>query len=123
MISRPSARRRLVRITGETLSRAKIIDPLGTRDAESPWPVRPGALARCSPEGIRTLATAVRGRRPGPLDDGAVRGVHGATVPWGSCIRPDAESPRPDRSGALARCSPEGIRTLATAARGRRPGP
>src|SRR4029453_12453505 len=26
-----------------------------------------------SPEGIRTLATAVRGRRPGPLDDGAVR--------------------------------------------------
>ena len=28
-------------------------------------------LSRCSPEGIRTLATAVRGRRPGPLDDGA----------------------------------------------------
>ena len=28
---------------------------------------------RCSPEGIRTLATAVRGRRPRPLDDGAGR--------------------------------------------------
>jgi hypothetical protein len=25
-----------------------------------------------SPEGIRTLATAVRGRRPRPLDDGAL---------------------------------------------------
>ncbi len=25
----------------------------------------------CSPEGIRTLATALRGRRPRPLDDGA----------------------------------------------------
>src|SRR3954464_11664465 len=40
-------------------------------DGESPdrWP---GALAPRSPEGIRTLATAVRGRRPRPLDDGAV---------------------------------------------------
>src|SRR4051812_12985000 len=54
-----------------------------------PWPLRtprsgvpattraPGPLGRGlsfarSPEGIRTLATAVRGRRPGPLDDGAV---------------------------------------------------
>jgi hypothetical protein len=25
----------------------------------------------CSPNGIRTRATALRGRRPGPLDDGA----------------------------------------------------
>src|SRR4051812_49452916 len=54
-----------------------------------PWPLRtprsgvpattraPGPLGRGlafarGPEGIRTLATAVRGRRPGPLDDGAV---------------------------------------------------
>jgi hypothetical protein len=29
-------------------------------------------VSRCSPEGIRTLATAVRGRRPRPLDDGAL---------------------------------------------------
>ena len=29
-------------------------------------------MPRCSPEGIRTLATAVRGRRPRPLDDGAL---------------------------------------------------
>src|SRR3954467_10580536 len=43
----------------------------GGRTARAPdrWP---GALAPRSPEGIRTLATAVRGRRPGPLDDGAV---------------------------------------------------
>src|SRR3712207_6785388 len=49
----------------------------GRREPPVGWP---GALARCSPEGIRTLATAVRGRRPGPLDDGAVR--------WcGWCVR------------------------------------
>src|SRR5436309_16137717 len=43
----------------------------GGRTARAPdrWS---GALAPRSPEGIRTLATAVRGRRPGPLDDGAV---------------------------------------------------
>src|SRR5690349_24080874 len=28
-------------------------------------------LERCSPERIRTAATALRGRRPRPLDDGA----------------------------------------------------
>src|SRR3954469_13869031 len=39
--------------------------------SESPRPGWVGGSARCSPEGIRTLATAVRGRRPGPLDDGA----------------------------------------------------
>jgi hypothetical protein len=27
----------------------------------------------CSPDGIRTRATALRGRRPRPLDNGAVR--------------------------------------------------
>ena len=32
-------------------------------------PGRPGS--RCSPEQIRTAVTALRGRRPGPLDDGA----------------------------------------------------
>ena len=31
--------------------------------------------ANCSPDGIRTHATAVRGRRPRPLDDGAGTGV------------------------------------------------
>jgi hypothetical protein len=31
-----------------------------------------GPVAESSPEGIRTLATAVRGRRPRPLDDGAL---------------------------------------------------
>ena len=34
-------------------------------------PALPGSPC-CSPEGIRTLATAVRGRRPRPLDDGAL---------------------------------------------------
>src|SRR3954465_1305558 len=47
------------------------------RNAESPRPGGSGALACCSPEGIRTLATAVRGRRPGPLDDGAVQCCRG----------------------------------------------
>src|SRR4051794_24136216 len=37
---------------------------------EPPARVGRGLCGR-SPEGIRTLATAVRGRRPGPLDDGA----------------------------------------------------
>jgi hypothetical protein len=31
----------------------------------------------CSPDGIRTRATALRGRRPRPLDNGAVR-LHSA---------------------------------------------
>src|SRR4051812_21255647 len=35
---------------------------------------------RCSPEGIRTLATALRGRRPRPLDDGARTAVHTRTT-------------------------------------------
>ena len=33
--------------------------------------VRRQGHPECSPEGIRTLATALRGRRPRPLDDGA----------------------------------------------------
>src|SRR5450756_1184414 len=36
-------------------------------------PRKPGDW-RCSPDGIRTRATALRGRRPRPLDDGAVLG-------------------------------------------------
>ena len=39
-----------------------------TRD--EPGPYGPGS--RCSPEQIRTAVTALRGRRPRPLDDGAV---------------------------------------------------
>lgn len=44
-------------------------------DAKSPISRRNWAILRllgsCSPDGIRTHATAVRGRRPRPLDDGA----------------------------------------------------
>src|SRR5215213_10677140 len=91
MISRPSASRRLVRITlhrppelrkegpesaSTTLSPALDLGPLGvggSPDEDEPSTGGPGArAARSSPEGIRTLATAVRGRRPGPLDDGAL---------------------------------------------------
>ena len=32
-------------------------------------------VKRCSPDGIRTHATAVRGRRPRPLDDGAMNKI------------------------------------------------
>src|SRR3954454_11572317 len=111
MISRPSARRRLVLITEETLSPVKIIQPLGTRDAESPRPLGPGALVRCSPEGIRTLATAVRGRRPGPLDDGAGR-VDSATAetaapPGAGSL--EREDPPTGGSGALLRVAPKGF--------------
>src|SRR5215213_11912291 len=44
---------------------------------------RPASLqvSGCSPDRIRTGATALRGRRPGPLDDGAVRWCGGAGVP------------------------------------------
>src|SRR4029453_9287087 len=77
-------------------------------------------------EGIRTLATAVRGRRPGPLDDGAVCAGHFAMpliarVPGGQ--PPERRDPPGGRPGVLVLRSPEGIRTLATAVRGRRPGP
>src|SRR5699024_10458155 len=36
----------------------------------APGAPAPGAVTRCTPDGIRTHATAVRGRRPRPLDDG-----------------------------------------------------
>src|SRR3954470_1015366 len=42
-------------------------------ERREPPPGLAGGSRTRSPEGIRTLATAVRGRRPGPLDDGAVR--------------------------------------------------
>src|SRR3954467_11911848 len=90
---------------------------------EPPAGLAGGSRAR-SPEGIRTLATAVRGRRPGPLDDGAVRAA--SILPRaaeGARRGRDDERPRPGWVGASAWCSPEGIRTLATAVRGRRPGP
>lgn len=46
----------------------------------------------CSPDGIRTHATALRGRRPRPLDDGALRElVHDAT--WRVAAR--NQPPRP----------------------------
>src|SRR3954463_5639230 len=110
MISRPSARRRLVRITDETLSPAKIIESLGTRNAESPRPGGPGARVRCSPEGIRTLATAVRGRRPGPLDDGAGR-AHSATrtpAPPQGWARERGEPPAAGAGGSV-RVAPKGF--------------
>jgi hypothetical protein len=49
------------------------LDPeTGRRDNNCPTTVSSRAVALRSPEGIRTLATAVRGRRPRPLDDGAL---------------------------------------------------
>src|SRR5215218_9893029 len=97
------------------------------RKRREPPACPPGALARRSPEGIRTLATAVRGRRPRPLDDGAVRCIvrrtschDSAGAPGGG---PERGEPPAGRPGVLALRSPEGIRTLATAVRGRRPGP
>src|SRR5215218_3809505 len=145
-MARPSARRRFVRIpaatppppvtvgeeridTGPPEITGSVRRVSVTRNGGSARPGRSGAPACCSAEGIRTLATAVRGRRPRPLDDGAgpgqsamaarvaAQGVPAQRRPW------NADSPRPGRSGALVRCSPEGIRTLATAVRGRRPGP
>src|SRR4051812_10030747 len=44
----------------------------GSAGRREPPAQRAGLSFARSPEGIRTLATAVRGRRPGPLDDGAV---------------------------------------------------
>src|SRR6476660_5733102 len=53
-------------------------DPLAAGHSSRPFTQAkdpPRSLTRrvflCSPEGIRTLATALRGRRPRPLDDGA----------------------------------------------------
>jgi hypothetical protein len=47
------------------------------------------AGAACTPNGIRTRATAVKGRRPRPLDDGglseSLRGTHTA-IALGACI-------------------------------------
>lgn len=42
-----------------------------TRNAKGPASFDASRFTLCSPEGIRTLATALRGRRPRPLDDGA----------------------------------------------------
>src|SRR3954454_6237448 len=50
------------------------------RERREPPAGMAGGSRRRSPEGIRTLATAVRGRRPGPLDDGAVHAPLDETV-------------------------------------------
>src|SRR3954469_7939853 len=73
------------------------------RKRREPPAGRPGALQSRSPEGIRTLATAVRGRRPGPLDDGAV--PHQFATPYSR----DDESPRPCGRGLSYRVAPKGF--------------
>src|SRR6185437_3788180 len=47
------------------------------RDHAGPWKRRLSAHVLGSPDRIRTGATALRGRRPRPLDDGAERGLRG----------------------------------------------
>src|SRR5450631_3878148 len=46
----------------------------------------------CSPDGIRTRATALRGRRPGPLDNGAVQEKNDA-APAGVSSPPAGDFP------------------------------
>ena len=45
----------------------------GSTPENKPQALVTRACGGCSPDGIRTHATALRGRRPRPLDDGAVR--------------------------------------------------
>src|SRR5699024_7693593 len=66
----------------------------------------PGEAFGGTPERIRTAVTALRERRPGPLDDG---GPEGRRPPF-----PRGPSPL---------CTPQRIRTAVTALRERRPGP
>ncbi len=77
-----------------------------------------GGPSRCTPDGIRTHATAVRGRRPRPLDDG---GLALSSASTGRCRC--REEPPPIQRSVGVRCTPDGIRTHATAVRGRRPRP
>src|SRR6185437_1266681 len=50
------------------------------------------------PDGIRTRVTAVKGRCPGPLDDGDARGEWTAGPPY----------PEPDRARKITRAAPGG---------------
>src|SRR4051794_1772731 len=75
----------------------------GCRRANHKTPARQAfrLVSGCSPDGIRTHATALRGRRPRPLDDGAVlveqlNGLHLAT--WRVAIRNQPPPPRRPRA-------------------------
>jgi hypothetical protein len=41
----------------------------------------PAVLLFCAPTGIRTLVLALKGLRPGPLDDGGMRLLSGGILP------------------------------------------
>ena len=64
----------------------------------------------CSPEQIRTAVTALRGRRPRPLDDGALLGTAGA-APWVGPFRRG----EPTGSGGRTRTPNDRARTCCVA--------
>ncbi len=86
-----------------------------------------GASAGGTPERIRTAVTALRGRRPRPLDDGGRTGSDGPCTtipaPTGHRWHAPARKKAPTWWEPLPLCTPERIRTAVTALRGRRPRP
>src|SRR3954452_3867393 len=69
------------------------------------WTRKPGGRA---PNGIRTRATALKGRRPGPLDDGGGKPHHASPAEEPHQHKGRGDRTPPPRDACALDCTPDG---------------